>query len=43
LTRFGMVFVVRWIEGQARFGVRKSPYLGHICHGNSHTRDSPRC
>jgi hypothetical protein len=35
LTRFGMVFVARWTEGQARFG--------HICHGNSHTRDSPRC
>ena len=29
--------------GQARFGVRKSPYLGHICHWNSHTRDNPRC
>jgi hypothetical protein len=28
---------------QPRFGVRKSPYLGHICHCNSHTRDSPRC
>ena len=28
---------------QPRFGVRKSPYLGHICHWNSHTRDSPRC
>jgi hypothetical protein len=35
LTRFGMVFVARWTEGQARFGVRKSPYLGHICHGDS--------
>jgi hypothetical protein len=28
---------------QHRFGVRKSPYLGHIFHWNSHTRDSPRC
>jgi hypothetical protein len=28
---------------QPRIGVRKSPYLGHICHWNSHTRDSPRC
>jgi hypothetical protein len=28
---------------QPRFGVRKSPYLGHICHWNSHTRDSHRC
>jgi hypothetical protein len=28
---------------QPRFGVRKSPYLGHISHWNSHTRDSPRC
>jgi hypothetical protein len=28
--------------GQARFGVRKSPYLGHICHWNSHTWDNPR-
>jgi hypothetical protein len=28
---------------QPRFGVRKSPYLGHICHWNSHTRDNPRC
>jgi hypothetical protein len=27
----------------ARFGVRKSPYLVHICHWNSHTRDNPRC
>jgi hypothetical protein len=43
LTRFSMVFVARWTEGQARFGVRKSPYLGHICNGNSHIRDSPRC
>jgi hypothetical protein len=33
LTRFGMVFVARWKVGQARFGVRKSPYLGHISHG----------
>jgi hypothetical protein len=38
-----MAFVARWAEGQARFGVRISPYLGHICHGDSHTRDSPRC
>jgi hypothetical protein len=38
-----MAFVARWAEGQARFGVRISPYLGHICHGGSHTRDSPRC
>jgi hypothetical protein len=29
--------------GQARFGVCISPYLGHICHWNSHTRDSHRC
>jgi hypothetical protein len=43
LTLFGMAFVTRWAEGQARFGVRISPYLGHICHGDSHTRDSPRC
>jgi hypothetical protein len=43
LTRFGMAFVARWAEGQARFGVRKSPYLGHICHGDSHIRDIPRC
>jgi hypothetical protein len=43
LSRFGMVFVAGWTEGQARFGVCKSPYLGHICHGDSHTRDSPRC
>jgi hypothetical protein len=28
---------------QPRIGVRKSHYLGHICHWNSHTRDSPRC
>jgi hypothetical protein len=28
---------------QPRFGVRISPYLEHICHWNSHTRDSPRC
>jgi hypothetical protein len=28
---------------QPRFGVHKSPYLGHICHWNSHTRDIPRC
>jgi hypothetical protein len=28
---------------QPSFGVRKSPYLGHICHWNSHIRDSPRC
>jgi hypothetical protein len=28
---------------QPRFDVRISPYLGHICHWNSHTRDSPRC
>jgi hypothetical protein len=28
---------------QPRFGVHKSPYLGHICHWNSHTRDNPRC
>jgi hypothetical protein len=28
---------------QPRIGVCKSPYLGHICHWNSHTRDSPRC
>jgi hypothetical protein len=28
---------------QPRFGIRKSPYLGHICHWNSHTRDSHRC
>jgi hypothetical protein len=28
---------------QHRIGVRKSAYLGHICHWNSHTRDSPRC
>jgi hypothetical protein len=28
---------------QPRIGVHKSPYLGHICHWNSHTRDSPRC
>jgi hypothetical protein len=26
-----------------RFGVRKSPSLGHICHWNSHTGDNPRC
>jgi hypothetical protein len=38
-----MAFVARWAEGQARFGVRISPYLGHICHGDSHTRDSTRC
>jgi hypothetical protein len=38
-----MAFVARWAEGQARFGVRISPYLGHICHGDSHTRDNPRC
>jgi hypothetical protein len=28
---------------QPRIGIRKSPYLGHICHWNSHTRDNPRC
>jgi hypothetical protein len=28
---------------QPKIGVRKSPYLGHISHWNSHTRDSPRC
>jgi hypothetical protein len=38
-----MAFVARWAVGQARFGVCISPYLGHICHGDSHTRDSPRC
>ena len=38
-----MAFITRWAEGQARFGVRISPYLGHICHGDSHIRDSPRC
>jgi hypothetical protein len=38
-----MAFIAWWAEGQARFGVRISPYLGHICHGDSHTRDSPRC
>ena len=43
LTRFGMAFVARWAEGQARFGVHISPYLGHICHGDSHIRDIPRC
>jgi hypothetical protein len=43
LTRFGISFVARWTVGQARFGVRISPYLGHICHWNSHTRDSHRC
>jgi hypothetical protein len=43
LTCFGISFVAKWTGGQARFGVRKSPYLGHICHWNSHTRDSPRC
>jgi hypothetical protein len=32
-----------WTVRQARFSVRKYPYLGHICHWNSHTRDSPRC
>jgi hypothetical protein len=36
-------FCRRWAEGQARFGVRISPYLGHICHGDSHTRENPRC
>jgi hypothetical protein len=34
---------VEWTGRQARFDIRKSPYLGHICHWNSHTRDSPRC
>jgi hypothetical protein len=43
LTRVGMAFVARWAEGQASFGVRKSPYQGHICHGDSHIRDNPRC
>jgi hypothetical protein len=46
LNTFDMIwhgFVARWAEGQTRFGVRISPYLGHICHGDSHTRDSPRC
>jgi hypothetical protein len=43
LTCFGISFVAEWTGRQARFGVRKSPYLGHICHWNSHTRDSPRC
>jgi hypothetical protein len=43
LTCFGISFVMKWTGRQARFGVRKSPYLGHICHWNSHTRDSPRC
>jgi hypothetical protein len=38
-----MAFVARWAEGQARFGVRKSPYLGHNSHGDSHIRDIPRC
>jgi hypothetical protein len=28
---------------QPGIGVRKSPYLGHIYHWNSHTRDNPRC
>jgi hypothetical protein len=28
LTRFGIVFVETWTKGQARFGIRKSPYLG---------------
>jgi hypothetical protein len=35
-----MAFVARWAEGQARFGVRISPYLEHICHGDSHKRGS---
>jgi hypothetical protein len=43
LTCFGISFVAKWTGRQAKFGVRKSPYLGHICHWNSHTRDSPRC
>jgi hypothetical protein len=43
LTRFGISFVVRWTVGQVSFGICKSPYLGHICHWNSHTKDSPRC
>jgi hypothetical protein len=43
LTCFGISFVAKWTGRQARIGVRKSPYLGHICHWNSHTRDSPRC
>jgi hypothetical protein len=43
LTCFGISFVAEWTGRQARFGVRKSPYLGHICHWNSHTRDDPRC
>jgi hypothetical protein len=38
-----MAFVARRAEGQARFSVRISPYLGHIYHGDSHTRDRPRC
>jgi hypothetical protein len=38
-----MAFIAWWAEGQARFGVRISPYLGHICHGDSHIRDNPRC
>jgi hypothetical protein len=38
-----MAFVARWAEGQAIFGVLISPYLEHICHMDSHTRDSPRC
>jgi hypothetical protein len=43
LTCFGISFVAEWTGRQARFGVHKSPYLGHICPWNSHTRDSPRC
>jgi hypothetical protein len=42
LTCFGISFVAKWTGGQARFGILKSPYLGRICHWNSHTRDSPR-
>jgi hypothetical protein len=40
---FDITFVSGWTVRQPSFGVRKSPYLGHICHWNSHTRDSPRC
>jgi hypothetical protein len=38
-----MVFVARWAEWHTWFGDQRSPYLGHICHGNSRMRDNPRC
>jgi hypothetical protein len=43
LTCLGIVFVARWAVRHTCFGIQRYPYLGHICHGDSWMRDSPRC